>query len=104
MKLDNSPEIKRLEKKLGVELLWVFVLSMLKKEESHAYTLRKKIESEFGFLPGNVTAYVVLYKLQSRGFVSSQKEGNKVVYSITVLGEKLLDTAKKLLVQKSKSI
>ncbi|MBS3062001.1 MAG: PadR family transcriptional regulator [Candidatus Diapherotrites archaeon] len=92
--------MQRLERKLGVELLWVFILALLKKKPSHAYVIRKKIQEEFGFLPGNVSSYVVLYKLESRGFVSTQKQDTKVIYSITLEGKKLLQTAKKHLAQK----
>ncbi len=102
--LSKSPELVRLESKLGVELLWVFVLSILKREPCHGYALRKKIEDQFGFLPGNVSAYVVLYKLESRGFVSTKSEGNKVVYTITDSGKKLLDLAKKKLASKAESL
>lgn len=104
MDLTQSPEIIRLDQKLGVELLWVFILSILKKEPCHAYVLRKKIEDQFGFLPGNVSAYVVLYKLESRGFVTPKNEGNKIVYSITDNGKRLLDLAKKKLMEKAASI
>ncbi len=90
-----SREIERLKRKLGVELLWIYILSLLKKEPSHAYILRKQIEEKFGFLPGNVSAYVVLYKLQGRGFVSAKKEGNRTVYSITSEGKTLLKEAKR---------
>ncbi|MFH1256885.1 MAG: helix-turn-helix transcriptional regulator [Candidatus Diapherotrites archaeon] len=94
--LESSPEIRRLESKLGVELLWLFILSLLKKEgKTHAYALRKKIKESFGFLPGNVSAYVVLYKLESRGFVKTKKDGNRVVYSITQKGNDLFREAEK---------
>ncbi len=94
-KAGKSRELERLRRKLGIELLWVYLLSMLRKKPSHAYVLRKEIERKFGFLPGNVSAYVVLYKLQSRGFVSSKQQGNRTVYSITGDGKKLLAEAKK---------
>ncbi len=92
---EKSRELTRLKRKLGVELLWVYILSLLKKKPSHAYVLRKEIEAKFGFLPGNVSAYVVLYKLQNRGFVSAKKEGNRTVYTITSSGKTLLKEAKK---------
>ena len=91
---EKSRELLRLQRKLGVELLWIYVLSLLKKKPSHAYTLRKEIESKFGFLPGNVSAYVVLYKLQARGFVGVKQDGNRQVYSITAAGKTLLKGAK----------
>ena len=95
MSADQSREITRLKRKLGIELLWIYILSMLKKEPSHAYVLRKEIEEKFGFLPGNVSVYVVLYKLEKHGFVSSKQDGNRSVYSITSSGKQLLKEAKK---------
>ena len=95
MAAEKSREIDRLRRKLGVELLWIYLLRMLKNKPSHAYVLRKQIEQEFGFLPGNVSVYVVLYKLKNRGFVSAKKEGNRTVYSITKVGKELLKEAKK---------
>jgi DNA-binding PadR family transcriptional regulator len=100
MKPEQSPEMKRLDRKLGIELLWVFVLALVKRQPLHAYALRKRVEEEFGFLPGNVSSYVVLYKLESRGFVKTQADGNKVVYSITPDGNRLLSAAKRQLQQK----
>ena len=94
-KAEKSREIDRLKRKLGIELLWIYLLSMLKKKPSHAYVLRKEVESKFGFLPGNVSVYVVLYKLEKHGFVKSKQEGNKSVYSITDSGKRLLKVAKK---------
>ncbi len=104
MKASESPEIERLRRKLGVELLWVFILSILKKSPSHAYVLRKKIEKQFGFLPGNVSSYVVLYKLEQRRFVATKTDGNKVVYTITPKGNQLAQQAKKELKEKLRQI
>jgi len=99
-----SPEIKRLKDKTGIEMLWVFILSLLKKKSSHSYLLRKQIEKEFDFLPGEVTVYVVMYKLKSRSYVSSKRDENKVVYSITKKGNTLLKEAEKILKERNKKI
>ena len=96
-KAEKSKEIERLKRKLGIELLWIYLLSMLKKKPSHAYVLRKEIKEKFGFLPGNVSVYVVLYKLEKHRFVKAKQEGNKSVYSITSSGKELLKAAKKKL-------
>ena len=94
-KAEKSREIERLKRKLGIELLWIYLLSMLKKKPSHAYVLRKEVKRKFGFLPGNVSVYVVLYKLEKHGFVKAKREGNRSVYSITGSGKELLKEAKK---------
>jgi len=100
----DSREIDRLERKFTKEVLWLYILSLLKKKPSHAYVLRKSIEEKFGFLPGNVTPYVVLYKLQSRNYVKTVRKGNRVVYSITPSGIRLLSEASKRLKEKFKLI
>jgi DNA-binding PadR family transcriptional regulator len=95
MAFEQTPEMKRLKTKTGIEVLWVYLLSLLKKKPSHAYVLRKKIKEKFDFLPGNVSVYVILYKLESRGFVKAKMDNTKKVYSITPKGKKLLQSAKK---------
>lgn len=100
MSLAESPEFKRLQRKTGIEVLWIYILSLLAKKKSHAYALRKAIKEKFDFLPGNVSAYVVLYKLESRGFVKVEEDGNKKVYSITAKGKELLKLARKDLKEK----
>jgi DNA-binding PadR family transcriptional regulator len=93
--IEKSREIARLKEKLGIEVLWVYILSLLKNGPSHAYVLRNKIQEQFGFLPGNVSVYVVLYKLEGRGFVSAKREENRKVYTITGKGRELLKAAEK---------
>ena len=93
--VSNSREMLRLKRKLSVEVLWIYLLSILKDKPLHAYALRKSVSQRFGFLPGNVSAYVVLYNLESRGFVSTKKDSNRVVYTITDKGSALLDAAEK---------
>ena len=102
MSLENSREMARLREKLGVELLWIYILGILKKKPSHAYAIRAEIEKRFGFRPGNVTAYVVLYKLEGRGFVSKKTDANREVYSITAKGKELLKEAGKEFVKKQR--
>ncbi|NIO22502.1 MAG: PadR family transcriptional regulator [Candidatus Aenigmarchaeota archaeon] len=82
--------LKKLEKNNTSECLWPYILRILKDKPSHAYVLRKEIERRFGFKPGNVTAYLVLYSLRKKGYVGKKKEGRKQVYSITKKGEEIL--------------
>ncbi len=85
--------LDRLRKLNTRECLWVYILKMLSKGPSHGYALRKQISDEFGFIPGNVTAYKVLYDLQLMGLVTKRKEGMKRVYEITHKGRKDLREA-----------
>jgi len=89
-----SPEMKRLNDLLTKDILWIYILSILKKHgKTHAYVMRERIHAQFGFKPGQVTAYVVLYKLQSRGYVSVISENKKKIYTITKEGKALLAAA-----------
>ncbi len=102
--LGSSPEMKRLERNLTVEMLWVYILSILREQDMHAYVLREEIRKRFGFLPGNVSAYVVLYKLESRDFVKGKQVENRKVYSITERGRALLKEAETNLSRKQKLV
>ena len=85
--------LKKLVRNNTFECLWPYVLRILKDKPSHAYVLRKEIERRFGFRPGNVTAYFVLYSLSKKGYVEKKRVGRKKVYSITPKGKELLKKA-----------
>jgi len=87
---------ERLKKKVENENLWLFVLSILKGGKMNARDLRGLIKKKFGFVYGNVTAYKVLYLLESGSYVKSKKEGKFVFYEITEKGLSELKKAKRL--------
>ncbi len=94
---------RRLTRKLTIENLWLYVLSLLKKKPMYGYEIREKIEKQFGFKPGKVTCYMVLYKLESEGLIASRKivesssGPQRKYYVLTSKGEKALQKAKAFL-------
>ncbi|MBU0762252.1 MAG: PadR family transcriptional regulator [Candidatus Altiarchaeota archaeon] len=104
----DSREIQRLKSKTSVEILWPYILALTKKEPVYAYEIRELIKGRFGFDVGNVTSYMVLYKLESSGLVKTEWKnvGNRQrkYYTITKTGKEelknavdvLKDTVKKL--------
>ncbi len=88
--------IERLKEKIEKENLWLFALSILREREMNARDLRGLIRKRFGFVYGNVTAYKVLYLLESGGYVKSEKAGKFVFYSITKKGLAELKEAKRM--------
>lgn len=96
-KSTETPEMKRLKKSLTKESLWYWILILLSRKPYHAYILRTEIKYEFGFMPGNVTCYKVLYFLKKGGYVTDKKIGRKNMYSITQKGRKELSKAKMFL-------
>lgn len=90
---------ERLKKKVEKENLWLFVLSIMKSGRMNARDLRGLIKKKFGFVYGNVTAYKVLYILESGSYVKSEKDGKFVTYEITEKGLAELKEAKRLFKQ-----
>jgi len=86
--MKETKTLKRLRRKLGIEVLWLFILSVLYNGDSYAYEISKKIKDRFGFDPGRVLPYIVLKKLVSGGFVESYISGRRVYYRITSKGER----------------
>ena len=74
--------------------LWIYILFLLNKEKLHAWSIQSLIEKEFGFKPGRITGYRVLYRLEEDGLVKSQTKQRRRVYQITSRGKEQLDLAK----------
>ena len=85
--------MKRLEKLNTRECLWVYILRILSEGPAHGYSIRESVRKKFGFSPGTVTAYKVLYLLGREGYVSKRPEGRKRIYSITPAGREALKKA-----------
>ena len=91
---DATP-MKRLASLNTYDCLWIYVLRVLLDAPVHAYALRKIIELRFGFEPGMVSAYKVLYLLEQDGYVKSSESGRVTNYEITASGKKILSAAQK---------
>ena len=92
---------QRFQKSITNDNLWIYILTLLKEKKLYAYEINEKIEKEFKFSPGNVTAYIVLKRLQMDGYIKiteTQKSGGpeRRYYIITEKGRKELGNASKL--------
>lgn len=74
--------------------LWIYILTVLKRGPNYAWDLPSIIEKEFGFRPGNITPYRVLYLLEEQGMVKSDLEERRRVYKITAKGKEELNKVK----------
>lgn len=94
----ESPELNRLKRKLGIECLWIHLLSLLEKEPLYAYALQEKLKQELNLKASRIISYRVLYPLESRGLVSSFKKEvdgrERKYYKITDKGRENLVKAK----------
>lgn len=86
--------MQRLRRALTKGNLWLYILSKLKRGRVYAYGLRKDLENDFGWSHGLITSYVVLYKLEGEGLLSSEFEGRRKYYRITRKGAEELKKAK----------
>ncbi len=95
----RSP-FERFQKSITKDNLWIYVLTLLKKGEMYPYEIRREVKECFGFMPGNVTAYIVLKKLEAGGYVKkskTEKGGGPLrgYYRITERGKEELKKAVK---------
>ncbi len=92
---------RRLEQKLTKENLWLYILSLLEDRDMYGYELREEIEKKFGFKPGNVTAYRVLYSLRRQALVKKVEKSaegrERKYYKITKKGSDELKEGKRVL-------
>lgn len=86
--------LERLKKSNTKENLWIYILAVLKNGQNYAWDLPTIIEKQFGFRPGNITPYRVLYRLEEQGFVKSFLDERRRMYKITNAGEKELEKVK----------
>lgn len=96
---EDTKAYQRLEKNFTIDLLWIWVLRLLRDGPKYAYELRQEIETKFGFSPATVTNYTILYLLEREGVVkkvdkrNSDERIDRKYYAITKLGEQLMDKA-----------
>lgn len=89
----ESEFFRRLAENTTTECLYPYILKILLFGPTHGYILRKNIQEKFGFLPGTVTCYRVLYRLKAAGLVEKKVVGRKRVYAITQKGKSELEKA-----------
>ena len=93
--MDEDRAVQRLKNKTTVEILWPYLLSLMRHKPIYAYEIRQKIEDTYGFKVGQVTSYMVLYKLETSGHVTTKwlevEARQRKYYTITKKGEKALD-------------
>jgi len=85
---------ERLQKLNTKENLWLYILVLLEKKPNHAWGILSLIEKEFGFRPGTITPYRVLYRLEDESLVKSNLKARRRVYHITLKGKEELKKVK----------
>ena len=102
--MDEPSPLRRLERTLTKENLWLYILSVLKGKRVHAYGMGEELERAFGWKHGLITTYVVLYRLEAEGLISSEFVERRKYYSITKKGRRALADAKRMLSKLAKAV
>ncbi|MEM0004215.1 MAG: PadR family transcriptional regulator [Desulfurococcaceae archaeon] len=86
---DKTPRaLIRLQRKLTVENLWLYIIKILMEEKNplRAYDIKVKLRERFSIDPPAVTVYTVVYRMGLDGLLSRIKEGEEQRYKLTETG------------------
>ncbi|MEM3670302.1 MAG: helix-turn-helix transcriptional regulator [Thermoprotei archaeon] len=83
---------ERAVRNITTNLLWLYVIALLKERRMYAYEIAKEISNRFGFKVATVTVYSVLYKMEHEGLVKSAQskpflKPSKRFYELTEKGD-----------------
>ncbi len=92
--MEKVSPLRRLEKTLSVGNMWLYILSLSGAGGIYAYALNEGIKKKFGFSPSRLMCYIVLYKLEAEGLISSKFMQRRKYYFATAKGRKALLEAK----------
>lgn len=102
--------IERLKNKITKEVMWLYILKLLRAKPRYAYELNEEIQKAFGFNAAKITSYVVLYRLELDRHVTSKMDKvtkggpARKYYYITKKGQKLFSEGKSLLKETIKKL
>jgi len=100
--------IQRLVTNTTTNCLWPYILALMRNEPVYAYELQDRVKERFGFEVGQVTAYMVLYKLESEGLVHTEwrnvENRQRKYYRITDKGKACLEDSVKYLQETAKRL
>jgi PadR family transcriptional regulator PadR len=102
--------LERLKKKMTAEVMWLYILRLLTERPMYAYEIKKQIMDRFGWEASTVTSYVVLYRLEADGYVttewaeSEQGRPSRKYYKITRMGEELLENGRLFILELTRTL
>ena len=77
-------------------MLGFLILFMLSKKSMHGQELADELEKRRGERPSPGTIYPALKALKEDGFVSEEKKGKTIEYTLTAEGKKALKVSKQI--------
>jgi len=102
--LAKPKPLERLEWSLTQQNLWLSILSLASRSPVYAYALPALIQKNFGFTPSRLMVYLVLYKLESEGMLTSFERDMRKYYKLAIPGKRCLALGKKELSKWAKKL
>ncbi len=100
----TSKPLQRLRQSLTIGNLWLSVLSLAAKKKIYAYNLPEEIDRAFHFSPSRLLVYLVLYRLEGEGLLTSAEDGRRRYYSLTKKGKACLASGRVLMMARAREI
>lgn len=80
-------------------MLSFLILFLLSKKAMHGQEIAEELEKRKGDKPSPGTIYPALRMLNKDGLIKKKKSGKTITYSLTPIGKRVLDIAKKKFVR-----
>uniref|UniRef100_A0A7J3Z6W4 PadR family transcriptional regulator n=1 Tax=Ignisphaera aggregans TaxID=334771 RepID=A0A7J3Z6W4_9CREN len=94
----ESRALRRLRRKLTVEVLWLYIAkTLLSSEPMKAYDIVKVLKDEVGLRVSTITVYGVVYRMAREGLLEVVKVGGENLYKLSEKGRVEFEKAVKFL-------
>ncbi|MCS7108663.1 MAG: PadR family transcriptional regulator [Sulfolobales archaeon] len=88
----ESKAYERLQRKITIENLWLYIIKVLKdSSELRAYDIKKELSHRFNVKPATITVYAVIYKMVKEGLIEPVKNSEGLRYRVTEKGIKTFE-------------
>ncbi|MCS7111113.1 MAG: helix-turn-helix transcriptional regulator [Sulfolobales archaeon] len=96
--ITESRALKRLRRKITIEVLWIYIAKALKNSEPlKAYEIRKRLRELYGLRVSAVTVYSVVYRMHREGLLEKTSVGGETLYRLSERGLEELEKALELI-------
>lgn len=85
-------------------MLSFLILFLLSKKPMHGQEIAEELEKRRGEKPSPGTIYPALKGLKESKYISEEKKGKTIIYSLTKDGKKALETSKQIFCQTFKDV
>jgi DNA-binding PadR family transcriptional regulator len=94
----ESRALRRLKRKLTVEVLWLYVIkALMGSEPMKAYDIVKVLKGVMGLKVSTITVYSVVYRMVREGLIEPVKVGGETLYKLSEKGKSEFEKAIKFL-------